>query len=100
MNDVFITYIERKIKEETAKRDAIVLPPIIEPTTEYFHQLRMWWCYEARIQAYNDSLIQYKLTRIDVEKVLDLCLKCNQLTNHLYNEHTGELECLKCKVKK
>ena len=30
---------------------------------------------------------------------LDLCKKCWQMTNHSYNEKTGELTCLKCKPK-
>ena len=31
------------------------------------------------------------------EPRLDLCKKCWQMTNHSYNEETGELICLKCK---
>jgi hypothetical protein len=63
MTDAFIEYIERKIAETARKRNAVVLPPIQEPTQEYYHQLRIWWCYESQWQAYNDALIQYKLTR-------------------------------------
>jgi hypothetical protein len=68
MTDAFTQYIERKIKEATAKRDAMVLAKWEKVTSnedlvEYMHQLRIWWCYESKRQAYEDSLIQYKLTR-------------------------------------
>jgi len=65
MTDTFIEYIDRKISEETAKRDAVRLEPTdcARNPNQYFHDLRIWWCHEARRQAYEDSLIQYKLTR-------------------------------------
>jgi len=67
MNDSFIVYLEEKIREETTKRDTIVLigyQPGTDRNQEYYEQVRVWWCHESRRQAYEDSLIQYKLTEL------------------------------------
>lgn len=58
MTDAFVEYIERKIKEETEKRDKIGdwLSYKMHPEDK-----RIWWAHEGRRQAYEDSLVQYKL---------------------------------------
>ena len=115
----FIDYVEGKIATSIQKRDAVVLPKFLPGTDirscvknqDYYEQLRTWWCYEAHRQAYEDSLIQYKLCMISesaipkndtaVETEGDAPEKPPCKCGHMMDAHVGENEgvmtaCEKC----
>jgi hypothetical protein len=68
MSDNFTEYIDRKIKEETDKREKAAEAHKNRENSEDAYHLYEWHHHQGRLQGYEDSLVQYKLTNRSMEE--------------------------------